>query len=641
MTDNGSDRAARRAGGVFYTPPAWARFLVRQTLSRVWTDDVIREGRDLRILDPACGNGVFLRAAFSALAERYQAAVTRDPDWRFPGQTGPSGQPGESGRWQLSPEVCLWIVRQHLFGLDVDAVAVAEALDALARLVLPPTAPDDDPHARSAIRCLLAGNVRHGDALIGGPPDPQPTNCRLSATRPTVAGATGSAHDATTLPLFDWHREFSQVFGTPRPGFDLVIGNPPYVNARLLSRIAGSQVKQYLKRHYACAVGSFDLYVLFLERSYQLLREGGVCGMIVPNKVATADYARPCRRLLLRRTRLEQIIDLASVDVFAGTGVYPYILVWTRQPAPPSHQITIREVLQGPDPIDGDPAGGDPSCGRSTRQVLQSSLDAEAGFQLHASLDVESRCDSQPLSAVADLHSGTTGFTAAALAQRLRERSETPSAESAGEGFDFIVSGNIDRYAIRAGNVRFMGRRFRRPYLPLHDQTLSDAKRRLFASAKLVVAGLTRRIEAAWDSGGLALGVQVYAVQPHADDAHYLLALLNSKLLTYLFRIRFPAKRLSGGFHSINKGQLGRLPIRRIDHGQPAQRRAHDRLVALARQLERQFAAPAASGDAADRARVTRSLERDLDQAVYALYGVRPAERRHIEAYFADSRHTL
>lgn len=656
MTDIQGDRAARRAGGVFYTPPEWARFLAHQTVARVWTDDVLRAGRALRILDPACGDGVFLHAAFTELAQRYHAAVRDDPGWRFPGQEGPHAVRDEFGRRQLSPELRLWILRQHLFGLDVDAGAVARAIDSLVRRVIPRSTAEDDAGASSAVRRLLADNVRHGNALIGSLPRRQPI----------------ATHPPPTLPIpsFDWQLEFPQVFREPNAGFDLVIGNPPYVNARLLTRTTGAEVKQYLRRQYDCAVGGFDLYVLFLERAYDLLRKGGVCGMIVPNKVATADYARPCRRLLLHHTRLEQIIDLASADAFPGTGVYPYILVWTRQPAPPAHEVTIRELVAVPDPLDGDPdssapASSDPASsapdssdpdssdrsasepghgeplaghrgrGGSTRQVLQATLNAEAGFQLHASLDVESRCVCQPLEAVADLYSGTTGFTASALAQRLRERSPTPGGQVA-EGFDFIVSGNIDRYVIRAGNVRFMGRRFQRPYLPSPDPILSQAKRQLFATAKIVVAGLTRRIEAAWDSGGLALGVQVYAVLPRFDDAHYLLALLNSKLLTYLFRIRFPAKRLSGGYHSMNKGQLGRLPIRRIDHCQHAQRAAHDRLVTLARRLEQQVIPPGKDDDAADRARVKRALERDLDQEVYSLYGVGPSERRLIEAYFAD-----
>src|SRR5207253_3534865 len=97
--------------------------------------------------------------------------------------------------------------------------------------------------------------------------------------------------------------------------------------------------------------------------------------------------------------------------------------------------------------------------------------------------------------------------------------------------------------------------------LPLIIPELTTAKRRLFAAPKIVIAGMSRRLEAAWDGRGLALGVQVFAASEWKLDPFYLLALLNSKLLSYLFATRYAAKRLSGGYLAINKGQLARLQI--------------------------------------------------------------------------------
>ena len=82
---------------------------------------------------------------------------------------------------------------------------------------------------------------------------------------------------------------------------------------------------------------------------------------------------------------------------------------------------------------------------------------------------------------------------------------------------------------------------------------------------------MSRRLEAAWDDRGLALGVQVFAASEIQVDPFYLLALLNSKLLSYLFATRFAAKRLSGGYFAINKGQLAKLPIV-VGTGAPAER---------------------------------------------------------------------
>jgi hypothetical protein len=259
--------------------------------------------------------------------------------------------------------------------------------------------------------------------------------------------------------------------------------------------------------------------------------------------------------------------------------------------------------------------------------VPQRSLAAQAGWALHGSLDVESRVATQPLGAWAEIHSGTTGFSASALAARLIERPPEPPPD----GFRFVVSGNIDRYAIRPGEVRFMKRRWADPWLPGDSRPLTQRKRRLYADAKILIAGMTRRLEAAWDPGGLALGVQVYAVVPNSD-AFYLLALLNSKLLSHLFRLRFQAKQLSGGYLAINKGQLGRLPIATIDPHDGAARPSADGLAAWAAELSGCAAGPERLGEPGEDPKRRQELERRIDQQVYQLYRLSDAEITAIES---------
>src|SRR5439155_11554683 len=129
------------------------------------------------------------------------------------------------------------------------------------------------------------------------------------------------------------------------------------------------------------------------------------------------------------------------------------------------------------------------------------------------------------------------------------------------------------------------------------------------------------RLEAAWDDRGLALGVQVFAASEFSLDPFYLLALLNSKLLSYLFATRYAAKRLSGGYLAINKGQLARLPFRTIS---------------------------ARSGDDARRDRRLRELattwnashEAEIDQLIYRLYHLSNDETACVEAHFGGVRAT-
>jgi adenine-specific DNA-methyltransferase len=203
------------------------------------------------------------------------------------------------------------------------------------------------------------------------------------------------------------------------------------------------------------------------------------------------------------------------------------------------------------------------------------------------------------------------------LAAALRNATEGVPYSAA----DFITSGNIDRYSIRLGDVRFLGRTYKRPILPLDADGVTERQRILFAGPKIVIAGLSQRLEAAWDDRGLALGVQVFAASDLRVDPQYLLAILNSKLLTYLFRTRYAAKRLAGGYLAINKGQLARLPI------------VVPREGAL-RLWRRTVFPPGKSLPAKD----SRPPDAAIDRWVYRLYGLTKAEIAAVEAHVAPLR---
>jgi SAM-dependent methyltransferase len=368
----------------------------------------------------------------------------------------------------------LALAKAAIFGVDIDPRAATATRQALAALV----AESADPIVLDEIANSLAGNILTADALLSQP---------LDALGP----------------------------------FDAVVGNPPYVNIRQLAKSRSADEIRALRGRFRTARGSFDLYVLFLERALELLRPGGRCGMIVPNKWAGLDYAKPCREMLHDEATLERIIDLADERVFREASVYPQVLILT---------------------------SGRGIAGQAFVPATPQTVPA-----------VESRVKTMPLGQLARLACGTTGFAATRIARKLVEADDcllgdTPAA-------DFITSGNIDRYRIRLGNVRYLHRTYVRPRLPLEMPELSAAKRKLFAGPKIVIAGLSQRIEAAWDDRGLALGVQVFAASQPLVHPHYLLAVLNSKLLSYLFRARFAAKRLAGGYLAINKGQLAQLPI--------------------------------------------------------------------------------
>src|SRR5439155_4522015 len=144
---------------------------------------------------------------------------------------------------------------------------------------------------------------------------------------PATNIVAGDALDADLLP--------------PR-SFDVILGNPPYVNIRQLAKSLPRKRIEQLRQQFRTARGNFDLYVLFIERAIELLAPGGRCGLIIPNKWTTLDYARLCRELLLERTTIEHVVDFSSARAFAAS-VYPHVLVFRKEPAAAHHLVQFRD----------------------------------------------------------------------------------------------------------------------------------------------------------------------------------------------------------------------------------------------------------------------------------------------------------
>lgn len=133
--------------------------------------------------------------------------------------------------------------------------------------------------------------------------------------------------------FFHWELEFPDVFfnrfGLPleNPGFDAVIGNPPYVRQEQIKENKG-----YIKTAYETYTGVADLYVYFYEKSHCLLRQEGLFGMITSNKFMRAAYGEKLRSFLAARVDLKSIIDFGDLPVFPGVSAYPCVVLTVNSP---------------------------------------------------------------------------------------------------------------------------------------------------------------------------------------------------------------------------------------------------------------------------------------------------------------------
>ena len=126
-----------------------------------------------------------------------------------------------------------------------------------------------------------------------------------------------------SAPFFDpeW------MFGIS-DGFDIVIGNPPYVQ---LQKSGGKLAKQYEEQRFQTFARTGDIYCLFYEKAYQLLKQRGICNFITSNKWMRAGYGEATRKFLLEKTNPIILIDFGGIKVFETATVDVNILLYVKE----------------------------------------------------------------------------------------------------------------------------------------------------------------------------------------------------------------------------------------------------------------------------------------------------------------------
>jgi len=126
---------------------------------------------------------------------------------------------------------------------------------------------------------------------------------------------------------FEWRFEFPEVLDEDGRflGFDVVIGNPPYIRQEQLK-----DLKDYLKNHYSVYQGTADMYQYFIEQGMNLLHKDGIFHYIVANKWMRANYGKPLREWM-QQYQIESIIDFGDLPVFDEATTYPCLLQLCKQ----------------------------------------------------------------------------------------------------------------------------------------------------------------------------------------------------------------------------------------------------------------------------------------------------------------------
>jgi type I restriction-modification system DNA methylase subunit len=298
-------KTKRKKDGVFYTPKYITKYIVENTVGKLCQekktelniiDEEYVKGRtnhkkenlkkldqnlqdyrnwllQITICDPACGSGAFLNQALEFLMEEHQyidelESKLLGSGFKFPGVEN-------------------HILENNIFGVDINEESVE-----IAKLSL---------WLRTAQRgrklTSLNNNIKCGNSLIDD-------------------------IDIAGNKAFNWQLEFPSVF--IKGGFDVVIGNPPYVNIYNMlntDREYFNNSNQFPSTHL-----KYDLYVLFFDLGLNILKQNGYLSYIIPSVLLTVPYGTIIRKNIIENFTLNQIVDFTGFKVFADAMVESCIL---------------------------------------------------------------------------------------------------------------------------------------------------------------------------------------------------------------------------------------------------------------------------------------------------------------------------
>ena len=545
--------------GVVYTPPVVTRFLVERTIGRtlaerrhdLWTSfalppldtEVVAETeterqfwaawldilRSFTIVDPACGSGAFLVAAFDEMLRQYIEAMTRFEDL------------GGVIDFDANDE----IVNRNLFGVDLNVESVE-----ITRLSLWLKTARRDKKLQS-----LEDTIKVGNSLI--------------------------SDGAWTDRPFDWRAAFPQVFANG--GFDVVIGNPPYVRMEHVKPF-----KPYLEQHFAVAADRADLYAYFFEKGIDILKDGGRLGYISSSTFFRTGSGANLRTCLTDGVGIEEVIDFGDLQLFDGVTTYPAILTLQKGAKPEGDLrfLIVKDTI--PDDLGRTfaLASGVMPRVRLTSGSWQFENDALAALRakIMAGKKTLGEVYGAPLRGI------VTGLNDAFIIDRATRDRLMMDPKSGELLVPFLKGENIKRWRVESddlylintpkGKVDIDDYPLVKAHLLQFRKTLEDratkqewwelqqaqlAYQDHFLGPKIIYPHFQNERMFTWDEAAFFSNDKSYFI-PNADQA--LLAYLNSKLSWFVVASLSPAVR--NGWHEMRVQYLEILPIPSLDSGVPS-----------------------------------------------------------------------
>ena len=406
--------------------------------------------------------------------------------------------------------------------------------------------------------------------------DKQRIKAKIKETRKALANAiedTGFVNPGAAQKLADWdmfeqntHADFFDaewMFGV-KGGFDIVIGNPPYIRRTSLSE----NDKSNYERIYLSAKKQYDIYLLFIERGIKSLHTDGYLCFINPIRFFNSDYGEGCRKMIMRESSIKSILDVSQLSIFENAMTYPCVMLLERK-------TNRHNIIKYNRP-------------NSINDVLSLNINDAITFE-QSIFDTEDcifiipsdNTTSKIIEKMDNVKSNISSYfdVARGLANN--------KVDFDLEIYPAIKSKNVDKYCIKGNEV----------YI---DTDYADR----FSSEMVILPRTVLYLKSTIKKKDLVLLDRIYYLIPKRNatiENQFVVGIVNSKLTNFWFEYKYSSTKVSGNYFDLNGNQIKSIPL-------PYNIRYKDSIVSLVNKiLERE-------GD--------EVLEQKIDRIVYHLYGL-------------------
>ena len=584
----------RKAGGVYYTPEYIVDYIVANTVGEAIKGKKPEEIANIKILDPACGSGSFLLGAYKYLLNYHIEYYNKIKDRaKFKGS--------KEDVIKENGDLTIWIkkqiLRNNIFGVDIDSNAVEVTKLSLLMKCLEGESPASIQNNQDLFneRALpsLEDNIKCGNSLIGN--DFYESQSVLDFDEETQY----------KINCFDWEDEFKNIF--KGGGFDVVIGNPPYV---MMQNLDSRYYFDYCLANYKSAKYKIDTYQIFIEKSIKLLKDNAVISFITPNTFLTNIHSEPLRNYILDNTNILSIV-LYKYSVFKDASVDNCVFILSKNKIDNENIIDIK-ILNS-----------------SENVVYQSKIEQNKFYSndRHNFNILVNENDNMILNKIKENSTLLGNYCGAYFGIQTFDRKKYVVDSKLGEDYKPVIDGgNIFPFFIKDAEE----------YVHFIDKNIkSGGNKNIYEQDRIVIRQIGETPISAFISAGiytLNTVYNVYSKEGNNLNLYFILGVINSKLSKYCWLKRnSDEKKL---FPKIKKEAILSIYIPNLDLNNKQDKDIHDKIVNLVNNiiaLNKKLAVEKNPNAVTMINRQINAVDKQIDALVYKLYNLSDEEVRIIE----------